>query len=138
MLFKTLAIGLIVSGALQAQLLQKPSPLREPKGSRPDKPATELHSRPLIRTRAEFDQLQRTYYAGTRYAIPHILFVIDRTAQHRVYFVNAQKFRFHKDFLYAEGLAPAGAKLDKQLYFDSERRFVIGTVAWQPDRKSVV
>lgn len=122
----------VIVNPAAAQLNQKPSPLREPKGSRPDKPATEISALPQIRTRPEFDQLQRTYYAGTRYAIPHILFVIDRNAQHKVYFVNAQKFRFHKDFLYAEGLAPAGAKLDKQLYFDSERRFVIGTIAWQP------
>ena len=127
-----LFIALAMSAPLSAQLNQKPSPLREPKGSRPDKPASEIFSLPQIKTRADFDLLQRTYYAGTRYAIPHILFVIDRSAQHKVYFVNAQKFRFHKDFLYAEGLAPAGAKLDKQLYFDHERRFVIGTVAWQP------
>jgi len=131
-LLKKLVFASVFSTALDAQLNQKPSPLREPKGSRPDKPATEIFSLPQIKTRADFDLLQRTYYAGTRYAIPHILFVIDRSAQHKVYFVNAQKFRFHKDFLYAEGLAPAGAKLDKQLYFDSERRFVIGTVAWQP------
>lgn len=114
-----------------AQLNQKPSPLREPKDSRPAKPATETNALSVIKNREDFDTLQRTYYAGTRYAIPHILFVIDRSAK-KAFYVNAQKFRFHKDFLYAEGLAPAGAKLDKQLYFDSERRFVIGTIAYQP------
>lgn len=114
-----------------AQMQQKPSPLREPAGSRPDKPATETDALNQIANRADFDLIQRTYYAGTRYAIPHLMFVIDRNASGRVHFVNSQKFRFHKDFLYAAGLAPAGAKLDNELYFKAERRFMIGTVAWQ-------
>lgn len=118
-----------------AQLNQKPSPLREPTGSRPAKPSTEVTALAAVKSRADFDMLQRTYYAGTRYAIPHILFVVDRSAG-KVFYVNAQKFRFHKDFLYAEGLAPAGAKLDRQLYFDADRRFVIGTIAWQPSLSS--
>ena len=105
-MLKALVFATAFGTALDAQLNQKPSPLREPKGSRPDKPATEIFSLPQIKTRADFDLLQRTYYAGTRYAIPHILFVIDRSSQHKVYFVNAQKFRFHKDFLYAEGFLP--------------------------------
>lgn len=83
-LLKKLVFASVFSTALDAQLNQKPSPLREPKGSRPDKPATEIFSLPQIKTRADFDLLQRTY-AGTRYAIPHILFVIDRSAQHKVY-----------------------------------------------------
>ena len=119
------------SSALFAQLLQKPSPLREPTGARPTKPATELDALNAIKSRADFDLLQRTYYAGTRYAIPHLMFVVDRNAGGRVYFVNSQKFRFHKDFLYAAQLAPMGAKLDNELYFKEERRFMIGTVAWQ-------
>ncbi len=116
---------------LFAQLQQKPSPLREPKNGRPDKPATERDALTQIKSRADFDLLQRTYYAGTRYAIPHLMFVVDRNAGGQVHFVNSQKFRFHKDFLYAAQLAPMGAKLDNELYFKQERRFMIGTIAWQ-------
>jgi rifampicin phosphotransferase len=129
------ALRLLVFSAgvipLFAQLQQKPSPLREPRDGRPDKPATERDALMQIKSRADFDLLQRTYYAGTRYAIPHIMFVVDRNAGGQVYFVNSQKFRFHKDFLYAAQLAPMGAKLDNELYFKQERRFMIGTIAWQ-------
>ena len=49
----------------------------------------------------------------------------------RFYFVNSQKFRFHKDFLLATYLIPRGADTFKAIYVDADRRFVVGTIAWQ-------
>src|SRR5262250_1709517 len=47
----------------------------------------------------EFDGLARTYYRGRFYALPHVMFVIDRQDHSKVYYVNSRKFRFHKDFV---------------------------------------
>jgi hypothetical protein len=41
--------------------------------------------RARLTSRAEFDRLARTYYQGRFYALPHLMFVIDRAAQNRVY-----------------------------------------------------
>src|ERR1051325_9236893 len=52
-----------------------------------------------IRSRAEFDVLAVTYDADTPYALPHMLFVIDRQNKNRIYYVNTKLYKFHKDFV---------------------------------------
>ncbi len=84
-----------------------------------------------VSSRSEFDVIGRTYHAGTPYALPHAMFVIDRRAGNKIFYVNSKKFRFHKDFLYATGLAPLGTDIYKSAYFDEDRRFIVGTIAWQ-------
>jgi hypothetical protein len=59
------------------------------------------------------------------------MIVIDRRAGNKIYFVNSQRFRFHKDFLLATYLVPRGADVFKPIYIDQDRRFIVGTVAWQ-------
>jgi hypothetical protein len=59
------------------------------------------------------------------------MFVIDRRAKNKVYFVNSQRYRFHKDFLLATYLVPRGADVFKPIYIDTDRRFIVGTIAWQ-------
>ncbi len=59
------------------------------------------------------------------------MFVIDRRAKDKVYFVNSQRFKFHKDFLLATYLVPRGADVFKPIYIDADRRFIVGTIAWQ-------
>jgi len=59
------------------------------------------------------------------------MFVIDRRAKNKVYFINSQRFRFHKDFLLATYLVPRGADVFKPIYIDTDRRFIVGTIAWQ-------
>ncbi|HXG65713.1 MAG TPA: hypothetical protein VNO70_11450, partial [Blastocatellia bacterium] len=49
--------------------------------------------------RGEFEELARTHYQGRFYALPHLMFVIDRRAGGRVYYVNSNLYRFHKDFV---------------------------------------
>jgi hypothetical protein len=73
----------------------------------------------------------RTYHQGTPYALPHAMFVIDRRAKNKIYFVNSQKYRFHKDFLLANYLIPRGGDVFETIYIRQDRRFIVGTIAWQ-------
>lgn len=84
-----------------------------------------------ITSRSDFDKLARVYYEGTPYSLPHVMFVIDRREGDRVYYINTNLYRFHKDFLLAEYLVPRGADVNKPIYIDADRRFIVGTVAWQ-------
>src|SRR2546430_17204726 len=65
------------------------------KGFAADAPRSVL----AIHSRAEFDVLAVTYDADTAYALPHVLFVIDRQSNNRIYYVNTKLYKFHKDFV---------------------------------------
>jgi rifampicin phosphotransferase len=84
-----------------------------------------------ISSQEDFDQIARVYHQGTPYALPHVMFVIDRREKNRIYYVNTQRYRFHKDFLLANYLVPRGADVFKPIYIDEDRRFIVGTIAWQ-------
>ncbi|MGI8409598.1 MAG: PEP/pyruvate-binding domain-containing protein [Pyrinomonadaceae bacterium] len=114
-----------------AQTSRKPSPTREPKGSMSKTPDSLKNSVLMINSQSDFDLIARTYHQGTPYALPHAMFVIDRRAKNKIYFVNSQRFRFHKDFLLATYLVPRGADVFKPIYIDADRRFIVGTIAWQ-------
>ncbi len=89
-------------------------------------------SRDHIKTHAEFDQLARIYYQGRFYALPHLMFVIDRAPQGQVYYVNSKGYSFHKDFVNANYLTlERGREFFKHNYLESERRFLLGTIAFQ-------
>jgi hypothetical protein len=88
-------------------------------------------SLPGIASREEFDQLARVYHQGTPYALPHVMFAIDRRENNKIYYINTQRYRFHKDFLFANYLVPRGADVFKPIYIDEDRRFIVGTIAWQ-------
>ena len=95
------------------------------------KPDSKKNSLLKIASREEFDTIARVYHQNTPYALPHTMFVIDRRAKNKIYFVNSQKYRFHKDFLLATLLIPRGADVFKPIYIDEDRRFIVGTIAWQ-------
>jgi hypothetical protein len=97
----------------------------------PKKPAPP-RSLPGIKNRAEFDSLSRTYYRGRFYALPHLMFVIDRQQRDRVYYVNSRLFAFHKDFVNATYLSlERGRAFYENNYANPKRRFLLGTIAWQ-------
>jgi hypothetical protein len=121
----------LFAGAVAAQMSRKPSPTREPAGAMDKKPDSTRNSLPAVMSQEEFDSIARVYHQGTPYAMPHVMFVIDRRFKNRIYYINSQKFRFHKDFLLATYLVPRGADIFKPIYIDTDRRFVVGTVAWQ-------
>src|ERR1051325_939620 len=94
--------------------------------------AAPVHSLPRIASRADFDRLSRTYYRGRFYALPHLMFVIDRRAKDRVYYVNSKAYAFHKDFVNAEYLSlERGKTFYENNYANKDRRFFLGTIAYQ-------
>ena len=94
--------------------------------------ATTLRSLDKINARADFDQLARIYYQGRFYALPHLMFVIDRANQGKVYYVNSKRYSFHKDFVNANYLTlERGREFFQHNYLESNRRFLLGTIAFQ-------
>lgn len=98
-----------------------------------DSPQTESpNSLPEIKTQADFDDLARNFHQGTPYALPHAMFIIDRQDDNKIYYINSKKFRFHKDFANAAYLSlERGEDFTKSNYLNPNRRFILGTVAWQ-------
>jgi hypothetical protein len=85
-----------------------------------------------IRSQAEFDSLAVTYDANTPYALPHLLFVIDRKDGNKVYYVNTRRFAFHKDFVNGTYLSlERGREFFENNYLKDNRRFILGTIAYQ-------
>lgn len=113
------------------QIPRKPATPPEPEGVMNKTPDMRTDSMLRIETQADFDSIGRIYHQGTPYALPHAMFVIDRKAGNKIYYVNSRIFRFHKDFLFANKLAPIGTDIYKAVYFSEDRRFIVGTVAWQ-------
>jgi rifampicin phosphotransferase len=89
-------------------------------------------SLPAIKSQADFDRLSITYDANTPYALPHILFVIDRKDGNKIYYVNKKRYSFHKDFVNGTYLSlERGREFFENNYLKPNRRFIMGTVAYQ-------
>src|SRR5437588_10287475 len=90
-----------------------------------------------VHSQAEFDSLAVVYDANTPYALPHVLFVIDRQNKNRIYYVNTKLFKFHKDFVNGTYLSlERGQQFFENNYLKPNRRFIMGTIAYQtPVRK---
>src|SRR6266852_7417664 len=90
-----------------------------------------------IHSRAEFDSLSVVYDADTPYALPHVLFVIDRRDKNRIYYVNTNLYKFHKDFVNGTYLSlERGQTFFENNYLKPNRRFIMGTVAYQTPVRS--
>ncbi len=122
---------LLATSSLIAQYTRKPSPTREPEGVMNKKPDSKKRSLPAIKTRTDFDSMARVYHPKTPYALPHAMFIIDRQRKNKIYYVNSQKYRFHKDFLIGNYLVLKGQDLHQDLYIKENRRFIVGTISWQ-------
>jgi rifampicin phosphotransferase len=89
-------------------------------------------SLPAITTREEFDTLSITYDANTPYALPHVLFVIDRKNGNKIYYVNKKRYKFHKDFVNGTYMSlERGREFFENNYLKPNRRFILGTIAYQ-------
>jgi hypothetical protein len=89
-------------------------------------------SLPAITSEAEFDTLSITYDANTPYALPHVMFVIDRKDNNKIYYVNKKRYSFHKDFVNGTYLSlERGREFFENNYLKPNRRFILGTVAYQ-------
>lgn len=122
---------LLFSIGVFGQMSRKPSPMREPAGAMSKKPDSTKRALNAVRTQTDFDSIARVYHQNTPFALPHAMFVIDRRDKNKIYYVNSQRFRFHKDFLLASYLVARGDDVFKPIYVDENRRFIVGTIAWQ-------
>ncbi|MBC7933651.1 MAG: PEP/pyruvate-binding domain-containing protein [Rubrivivax sp.] len=86
---------------------------------------------PVLRSRADFDSLARVY-TDQPYALPHVIFIIDRKDKNKIYYANSRLYRFHKDFVNANYLSlERGEEFFKNNYINANRRFILGTLAYQ-------
>jgi len=93
-------------------------------------------SLPAIKSQSEFDTISVTYDANTPYALPHLMFVIDRKDNNRIYYVNKKRFSFHKDFVNGTYLSlERGREFFVNNYLNPNRRFILGTIAYQTPLK---
>ena len=93
-------------------------------------------SLPRITSQAEFDVLSITYDANTPYALPHVMFVIDRKDNNKIYYVNKKRYSFHKDFVNGTYLSlERGREFFVNNYLNPNRRFILGTLAYQTPLK---
>ena len=94
-------------------------------------PKTNVGSLPKISSRAEFDSLARTY-SDSSYPLSHVLFVIDRRDRNKIYYVNSRRYAFHKDFVNGTYLSlERGQQFFENNYLKGNRRFILGTLAYQ-------
>jgi rifampicin phosphotransferase len=96
---------------------------------------TNLTPRHLHRlgSKADFDRLARIYYQGRFAALPHLMFAIDRAAAGKVYYINSQRYALHGEFLNANYLTlERGREFFRHNYLEETRRFILGTLAYQP------
>lgn len=97
------------------------------------KPAANASDRWLERlaSRADFDRMARVY-TDQPYALPHVIFIIDRKNGDKIYYANSKRFRFHRDFVNGTYLSlERGEEFFKNNYLKANRRFILGTLAWQ-------
>ena len=93
-------------------------------------------SLPAVKSQAEFDALAVTYDPNTPYALPHVLFVVDRKDQNKIYYVNTKRYAFHKDFVNGTYLSlERGREFFENNYLKPNRRFILGTIAYQTPLK---
>jgi hypothetical protein len=89
-------------------------------------------SLPAVSSQAQFDTISLTYDANTPYALPHALFVIDRKDNNKIYYVNKKRYSFHKDFVNGTYLSlERGKEFFENNYLKANRRFILGTLAYQ-------
>jgi hypothetical protein len=95
-------------------------------------PAVAQKSLPAIKSQADFDRISVTYDPNTPYALPHVMIVIDRQDNNKIYYVNKKRYSFHKDFVNGTYLSlERGREFFINNYLKPNRRFILGTLAYQ-------
>jgi rifampicin phosphotransferase len=95
-------------------------------------PVAAQKSLPAIKSQADFDKVSVTYDPNTPYALPHVMIVIDRKNNNKVYYVNKKRYSFHKDFVNGTYLSlERGREFFINNYLKPNRRFILGTLAYQ-------
>lgn len=128
-----LALGLMWAlTPASAQLAQKPSGYHPQGAALATRGASTPGWLPRLESRRDFDRVSRTFDAGTALALPHVLFVIDRSRGNEVQYIDAHRHALHEPFLKAtRGVADFGPQGLKTNYRSPQRRYLLGTLAWQ-------
>lgn len=91
---------------------------------------------PAVISQSQFETISVTYDPNTPYALPHALFVIDRKDKNKIYYVNKKRYSFHKDFVNGTYLSlESGKEFFDNNYLKANRRFILGTIAYQTPLK---
>jgi hypothetical protein len=123
------ASAAFAGAATQKKVAPKPRPKQV--APKPKEQIAPERSLTALRSRGDFDRMARVY-TDQPYALPHVIFVIDRRDHDKIYYVNSQRFRFHKDFVKGTYLSLENAEdFFKNNYLKANRRFILGTLAWQ-------
>jgi hypothetical protein len=123
-----LRLALLVLLCLTAPPVAAQQP--RPRPSRQEAASPRFRER--VHSREEFDHLARTYYQGRFYALPHLMFVIDRADRGRIYYVNSRRYAFHTEFVNANYLTlERGREFFRHNYLEANRRFLLGTIVDQ-------
>jgi hypothetical protein len=86
----------------------------------------------VVKSQADFNSIAVVYDANTPYALPHVMFVIDRKDGNKIYYVNKKRYSFHKDFVNGTYLSlERGKEFFVNNYIKPNRRFILGTLAYQ-------
>ncbi len=129
--FSAIAMMLIASITISAQMSRRPSPSQSGREGLTSKPDSRRFLNAVAK-QADFDAMARVYNAKTPYALPHAMFVIDRRNKNKIYYVNSQMFRFHQDFANSQYLSlKRGEDFFRDVYVNDNRRLIVGTIAWQ-------
>jgi len=138
---KPLLGSILLSSALlaatgQAQVLRKPSAYDSGAGSPVNAEANRSAPAELrvLGSRQDFERLARVYEPRSASAMPHVLFVLDRQ-QARLHFINTPRYALHETFLRSKGLLRGDRTEFNRNYREPGRRFVLGTLSWQPALK---
>lgn len=120
---------------LLARLCMAPGVQAQPAPAASQAPARAPDALPALRSQAEFDTLACVHNPGTAMALPHVMFAIDRLpTPARLHYLNTPRFGLHEHFVRQTGLMPrADEQAIKGNYLRPDRRFLFGTVSWQPD-----
>lgn len=122
-----------------AQALRKPSAYDSGTGSPVNASANRTAPADLatLAIQADFDRLARVYDPGSAGAMPHVLFAIDRQAKPaRLHFINTPRYTLHEHFLRSKGLLRGDKAVLNRNYRAPDRRFILGTLSWQPVLKT--
>src|SRR6266496_670158 len=128
----TMVVFFAATTSLRAQLARPETNASSGRRVTSESKSESPRSLPAIHSRAEFDSLAVEYDANTPYALPHLLFVIDRLNRNRIYYINTKRYPFHKDFVNGTYLSlERGQEFFENNYLKPNRRFIMGTIAWQ-------
>lgn len=85
-----------------------------------------------IGSQDEFNRLARVYDGGRFQSLPHVMCVIDRRDNGRVYYIDSNAYRFHKDFVNGTYLSlERGRGFYEKNYLEPNRRFLLCTIVYQ-------